>query len=298
MTCFLFPGQGSQKPGMGQDFYEQSQEARAVLDTAAAVLPAGFLDTLFGEDAEAVNHTRFAQPALLAVETAIVAHLSARGVEPSICMGHSLGEISALVAAKVCAFEDALGFVQERARLMSEDVPPGGMAAVMGLDPAAIAAALPDGVQIANDNGPGQTIISGSEAGLAAAAEPLKAAGAKRVLPLKVSGPFHSVYMKPAAERFAAVLAGVHFSAPACTFVSSVTAQPESDPERIRTLLAEQLYSPVRWSETIRHATEPCYETGPGSVLAGLSKRIEGAPPATGVGTVEAAGAVVVDPFP
>jgi len=286
VTCFLFPGQGSQKPGMGQDFYEQSPEARAVLDQAAALLPAGFLDTLFGGDAEAVNHTRFAQPALLAVETAIVAHLRAKGIAPGICMGHSLGEISALVATRACAFEDALGFVQERARLMSEDTPPGGMAAVMGIDAAAIAAALPEGAQIANDNGPGQTIISGTEAGLAAAAETLKAAGAKRVLPLKVSGPFHSIYMKPAAEKFTDVLVGVSFRAPECTFVSSVTSQPESDPARIRELLAEQLYSPVRWTETLRHATEPCYEAGPGSVLAGLSKRIDGAPAVIAAGTI------------
>jgi [acyl-carrier-protein] S-malonyltransferase len=287
MKFLLFPGQGSQKPGMGKDFYEQSPEARALLDQAASALPADFLDTLFNGDAEAVGHTRFAQPALLSVEIAIVRHLQARGFQPAGCAGHSLGEITALVAAGVVAFEDAILFVQERARLMSEDVPPGGMAAVMGLEPEAIAAALPPGAQVANYNSPAQTIISGSIEAMEAAAITLKEAGAKRVMPLAVSGPFHSEYMRPAAEAFAKVLADVPFAAPQCTFVSSVSGQTETDPARIRALLSEQLYSPVRWIQVMGAVSQPCIEVGPGGVLAGLAKRIEGAPEVAAVASIE-----------
>lgn len=287
MRFLLFPGQGSQKPGMGKDFYEQSAVAKQALDEAASALPDGFLDTLFNGDAESVGHTRFAQPALLSVEVAIARHLESLGLQPSGCAGHSLGEITALVVAGVVTFADALVFVQERARLMSEDVPPGGMAAVMGMEPEAIAAALPPGAQVANYNSPAQTIISGSNEALEAAAAALKAAGAKRVMPLNVSGPFHSEFMRPAADAFAKVLAGVSFSAPRCAFVSSVSGQAESDPGRIRDLLAQQLYSPVRWIQVMGAIDTPCLEVGPGGVLAGLAKRIDGAPEVSAMATME-----------
>lgn len=277
MSFLLFPGQGSQKPGMGKDFYEQSTVAHETLDEAAAALPAGFLDTLFSGDAEAVGHTRFAQPALLAVEVAIARHLESHGIQPSGCAGHSLGEITALVVAGVVSFADALRFVQERARLMSENVPAGGMAAVMGLEPDAIAAVLPSGAQVANYNSPAQTIISGANEALEDAAAALKAAGAKRVMPLNVSGPFHSEFMRPAAGAFAAVIADVSFTSPRCAFVSSVSGKAESDPLRIRELLSQQLYSPVRWIQVMGAIDTPCLEIGPGGVLAGLAKRIEGA---------------------
>jgi len=291
MSFLLFPGQGSQKPGMGKDFYEQSPVAKATLDEAASALPAGFLDTLFNGDAETVGHTRFAQPALLAVEVAIARHLESHGLQPAGCAGHSLGEITALVVAGVVSFGDALVFVQERARLMSEDVPAGGMAAVMGMEPDAIAAALPSGAQVANYNSPAQTIISGSNEALEAAANALKAAGAKRVMPLNVSGPFHSEFMRPAADAFAKVLAGVAFTAPRYPFVSSVSGQAESDPERIRALLSQQLYSPVRWIQVMGAIQTPCLEIGPGGVLAGLAKRIDGAPEVRAVATMEDAAA-------
>ncbi|MFM1920233.1 MAG: S-malonyltransferase [Candidatus Hydrogenedentota bacterium] len=285
MSAFLFPGQGSQKPGMGADFYESCPAARETLDVAASQMPEGFLDTLFHGEADAVNDTRFAQPALLAVEVAITRVLRERGLSPSACAGHSLGEIPALVACGTLAYEDALPLVRERARLMSENVPAGGMAAVMGIEPDAIAAALPEGVNIANYNSPAQIIISGSAEALEAAATALKEAGAKRVMPLKVSGPFHSPYMRPAAEAFAACLSSIALQAPSCRFISSVSGQPESDPERIRALLAEQLTSPVRWMDVMRHIDMPCIEIGPGGVLAGLAKRIEGAPAVTPLAT-------------
>jgi len=288
MSYFLFPGQGSQKTAMGQDFYERSAVAKATLDEANTLFGGeDLLHILFTEPQETLNQTRIAQPGLLAVEVAIARHLIEHGIAPSGCAGHSLGEIPALVVAGAMSFEDAFWFTLVRARLMSEDVPEGGMAAVMGLEADAIAAGLPEGVQVANYNGPSQTIISGSTAGVAAAAEALKAAGAKRVIPLPVSGPFHSQYMRPAAEELAGVLAGVHFTTPAVPFISSVTGGPVEDPEMIRALLAEQLYSPVRWTEvmaTIGH--QYAIEVGPGNVLKGLAKRMEGAPSVHSAGMV------------
>ncbi|MBI2426017.1 MAG: ACP S-malonyltransferase [Candidatus Hydrogenedentes bacterium] len=279
MSVFLFPGQGSQRPGMGADFFASSTVARAVFEEAETLYGGGLLNAIFRGDGELLNHTALAQPALLTVEVAMARHLIGAGIRPSACAGHSLGEIPALVLAGVCAFSDAFQFTRERARLMSEHVPAGGMAAVLGLDAEAIERALPCGVQVANYNGPGQTIISGNEAGLNAAAEALKAAGAKRVVPLKVSGPFHSEYMRGAAQHFSAVLADVPFSNPEVTVVSSVSGQVIGSGEEARTLLGQQLFSPVRWTQAV--AALPgvsAIEVGPGNVLKGLCKRIDGAP--------------------
>ncbi len=287
MSFFLFPGQGSQKVGMGQDFYAQSDAAKAILDEANSLYDGDLLALLFEGPQEELNHTRVAQPGLLTVEVATAQHLIAAGISPTGCAGHSLGEIPALVVSGALAFADAFTFTLERARLMSENVPEGGMAAVMGLDPAAIRDNLPEGVQVANYNGDGQTIISGSTAGIETAVSTLKDAGAKRVMPLKVSGPFHSEFMKPAAEQLKAVLASMTIKAPTVPFVSSVTATTVEDPEAIRTLLSEQLYSPVRWTEVIAAiGTGDALEVGPGNVLKGLAKRMDNAPAVTTIGSV------------
>ena len=287
MSFFLFPGQGSQKVGMGQDFYTDSPIAKATLDEANAFFDGDLLKTLFEGPQEDLNHTRAAQPGLLAVEVAIARHLIDSGLTPEGCAGHSLGEIPALVVAGALRFEDAFTFTLVRARLMSENVPEGGMAAVMGLDAESIAANLPEDVQVANYNGPQQTIISGSAAGIDAALTTLKDAGAKRVLLLKVSGPFHSEFMRSAAEQLAAVLTDMAISAPEYKFISSVTAQAESDPEVIRRLLVEQLYSPVRWTEVMAGVREyDALEVGPGNVLKGLAKRMDAAPAITCVGAL------------
>ncbi len=292
MSFFLFPGQGSQKVGMGQDFYNNAPAAKAVLDEAASLFDGDFLTTLFEGPDEALNHTQVAQPALLSVEVATARHLIEQGIAPEGCAGHSLGEIPALVVAGALGFADAFTFTLERARLMSENVPEGGMAAVMGLEPDAIRANLPEGVQVANYNGDSQTIISGSKAGIEAAVDSLKEAGAKRVLPLKVSGPFHSEFMKPAAEQLRAVLESMTIVAPTVPFISSVTAGPVTDPEAIRTLLSEQLYSPVRWTEVIAAVgMGEALEVGPGNVLKGLGKRMDYAPTITcinGMADIEA----------
>lgn len=280
MTFFLFPGQGSQKPAMGQDFYERSSTAKAVLDEANALYPHGdLLHTLFEGTRDEISETRVAQPGLLAVEVAIARHLIEKGFTPSGCAGHSLGEIPALVIAGAISFDEAFRFTLLRARLMSQNIPEGGMAAVMGLDPDAIEAHLPKGVQVANFNGPGQTIISGTKAGIAAAETALIDAGAKRVVPLPVSGPFHSDLMARAARRFAETLEHVPFKTPAIPIISSVTAGRVTDPAAIRALLSEQLYSPVRWTEVMAEiGPQPALEVGPGNVLRGLAKRMDGAP--------------------
>ncbi|MBX3176753.1 MAG: ACP S-malonyltransferase [Candidatus Hydrogenedentes bacterium] len=280
MSFFLFPGQGSQKQAMGQDFYERSATAKSVLDEANALFPDGdLLHILFTGAPEEINHTRIAQPGLLAVEVAIARHLMEKGYAPEGCAGHSLGEIPALVIAGALDFEEAFRLTLVRARLMSENVPEGAMAAVMGMDADRIEEFLPKGVQVANFNGPGQTIISGTKAGVEAAGPALIDAGAKRVVPLPVSGPFHSDLMESAANKFAEALAYAPFQNPRIPFISSVTASQVTEAETIRTLLAEQLYSPVRWTEVMAEiGPRPAIEVGPGNVLRGLARRMEGAP--------------------
>jgi [acyl-carrier-protein] S-malonyltransferase len=253
----------------------------------------GLLGLMFNGPAETLALTRHAQPALLLAGVAVTEYLRARGVAPSACAGHSLGELTALVGAGALAFEEALRLVEARGRCMSEDVPEGTMAAVIGLDAPAIEKALPEGVSVANYNGPGQTIISGTKEGVAAAESALKEAGAKRVMPLPVSGPFHSPLMQGAAARFREVVATARITTPGVTFVSSVSGVAESDPERIRELLAEQITSPVRWTEVMAAlGSVPAVEAGPGKVLQGIAKRTENAPDVRSAGTVEAASAV------
>ncbi len=293
MTYFLFPGQGSQVVGMGRDFYEASQAARAVLDKAEEVLGPGFLDTIFEGEQEQLNDTRMAQPALVAVGAAIARHLIENGVRPSGFAGHSIGEITALTAAESLSLVDALRITRLRALFMSEGVPPGGMAAVTGIDAAVIADNLPEEVNVANYNGPQQTIISGTEEGLAEAEKLLKAAGARRVIRLQVSGPFHSPYMKDAAEKFSEELKDVTFKPPNGRFISSVSGSEEPDPDHIRELLGAQAIAPVRWTQVLQCiGPAPAVEAGPGKVLQGIAKRMEGAPTIALAGTLEQAGAV------
>lgn len=279
MTVFLFPGQGSQQPGAAHGFADANTAAHRILEQAQAFLPDRTLRIMRDGPPEQLNDTRIAQPALLCAEAAATAYLESIGVTPALCAGHSLGEISALVAAGALAFEQALPLVCERARLMSENIPEGGMAAVLGMAPNAIEAALPENVWVANFNGPEQTIISGAEAALTEAKQRLKQAGAKRVLPLPVSGPFHSPFMTNAAQALAAYLGQVTIVPPKTPFLSSVTGVCENDPERIRTLLAEQLVSPVRWTDVMEQlADRQALEVGPGAVLRGLARRAPQAP--------------------
>ncbi|HIJ64670.1 MAG TPA: ACP S-malonyltransferase [Candidatus Hydrogenedentes bacterium] len=294
MSFFLFPGQGSQTPGMGQDFYESSPAARGILERAAALAPVGFLGAIFHGTPEQLKDTRLAQTALLAVEVAVAQHLEAAGCRPAGCAGHSLGEFSALVAAGAAAFEPVFRLADVRARLMAENVPEGGMAAVIGLPPSDIEAALPADVQVANYNGPQQTIISGGLAGLEEAERRLKEAGARRLIRLAVSGPFHSVLMAKAASRFRDELDKMELKPPRIRYISSVSAEEVRDPDEIRRLLGEQMLSPVRWTDVMgRIGPVPAVEVGPGRVLQGLAKRMDGAPAVELAGTVEAANALL-----
>lgn len=296
MIAFLFPGQGSQAPGMCKDFYENSPAARVILNKAQALVGEALLKAMFEGPAEALTDTRMAQPALLTAGAAITARLRELGHCPAFCAGHSLGEFSALVAAEALDFDSALRLVQVRARLMSENVPAGAMAAIVGLDAEAIRAALPAGVDVANYNGPQQTIISGAADAVQAAEAALKAAGAKRVLPLQVSGPFHSSLMRPAAEAFRDALSDAPIAAPSCAFISSVTGGPVDSPEGIREALAQQIASPVRWTEVMaRLGAIRAFEVGPGKVLQGIAKRMDGAPAVESAGTLEAVDALEIE---
>jgi [acyl-carrier-protein] S-malonyltransferase len=276
---FLFPGQGSQTPGMGQDFFDKSPAAREVFQKADQLADFPLSKTIFEGSADALKDTRIAQLGLLVVEVAIARHLTSLGIAPAGCAGHSLGEFSALVVAGALDFEQAVPLVQARGHAMAELAPDGAMAAVVGLEPAAIEAHLPEGAEIANYNGPQQTIISGTASAIESASEVLKRAGAKRILPLAVSGPFHSALMKNAAQAFQAQLDNVSLRRPRVRFVSSVSGVDESDPETIYRLLARQISSPVRWTQTMQTiGTVNALEIGPGKVLQGLAKRTEGAP--------------------
>jgi [acyl-carrier-protein] S-malonyltransferase len=295
VNFFLFPGQGSQAPGMGKDFFDNSPAAREVFDIAAELSEPGFLDIIFNGTAEQLKDTRVAQVALVACEVAMARHLQQRGLQPSGCAGHSVGEIAALVIAGTLPLEEAIPLTQTRARLMSEDVPEGGMAAVLGMDAADIEKFLPEGAEVANYNGPQQTIISGANAALDAAETALKSAGAKRVMRLPVSGPFHSSYMQAACTRFREILEHHTFGPLLVPVISSVSGELIASPEEARELLWKQLITPVRWTHVMgKIANQNAYEVGPGRVLQGIAKRMENAPDITPVGTFEAAEALEV----
>ncbi len=288
-TAFVFPGQGSQKVGMLAAAHERFQAVRNTFDEASQALGYDMWDLIQNGEQAALNLTETTQPVLLASSVALWrAWLEQGGPLPSIMAGHSLGEFSALVCAGSLEFPDALQLVRQRGAFMQSAVPvgEGAMAAIIGLDDESInrvcreaAAASGHVVAAVNFNSPGQVVIAGHTAGVDEAIRLLKEAGAKRALPLPVSAPFHTELMKPAGERLAEVVAVLAVSAPRIPVVHNVHAGTESQPERIRALLVEQIYSPVQWTrcmETIaKSGVGNIVECGPGKVLGGLSRRID-----------------------
>ena len=281
MTAYLFPGQGSQFPGMAQDLYDSSPEAKSLMDRADEILGFALTETMFRGSDEDLKATRVTQPAVFVHSLAAFTSLPDRKMD--MIAGHSLGEFSALAAAGALDFDDALRLVSLRADEMQKccEQVPGTMAAIIGLDEAAVEriCSEADGIVVpANYNSDAQIVISGEVKAVLDACERAKEAGARRALPLPVGGAFHSPLMEPARAALAEAIAVTRFHAPSCPVYQNVTALPETDPERIKANLLAQLTSPVRWTRTIRrmHAdgASEWTELGPGTVLAGLLKRI------------------------
>lgn len=284
--AFFFPGQGSQSLNMMAGFNDVPV-VRTTFEEASAVLGQDLWAMITGDDPAPLNETVNTQPLMLAAGIATYrAYLAAGGTPPSVMAGHSLGEYTALTAAGVIEFADAVRLVSLRAALMQDAVPQGtgAMAAILGLDDDTVRrvcaeAAQNQVVEAVNFNSPAQVVIAGETAAVERAMELAKAAGAKRALPLPVSVPSHCALMKPAAEKLAVALENIAFQAPAIRVLNNVDVATYSDGERIKDALVRQLYSPVRWTETVQLLAQENIssgaECGPGKVLAGLAKRID-----------------------
>lgn len=278
---FMFPGQGAQKAGMGKDFYEQSETARAVIDKATELLDIDMKALCFEEN-DKLDQTEYTQAALVTVCLAMEHVLRERGLKPDVTAGLSLGEYCAIASAGGMTTEDAITTVRKRGILMQNAVPggKGSMAAVLGLTGEAIETAIEniDGVSIANYNCPGQIVITGWKESVEKASEVLKEAGAKRVLPLNVSGPFHSPMLEEAGQKLGKVLENVELSPLEIPYVTNVTAQYVTDISETKELLAKQVASSVRWQQSIENmiadGADIFVEIGPGRTLAGFMRKI------------------------
>ncbi|MDF9787466.1 ACP S-malonyltransferase [Polynucleobacter sphagniphilus] len=285
--AFVFPGQGSQSVGMLNSIASRP-EVKATLQEASDALGEDVAKLIAEGPAEALSLTTNTQPVMLTAGVAFFrAWVAAGGALPKVMAGHSLGEYSALVAAGVISFKDAVPLVRFRAEAMQNAVPvgTGGMAAILGLDDAAVIQVCAQAsdqsgsvVEAVNFNAPGQVVIAGASSAVTKACELLKAAGAKRALPLPVSAPFHSSLLKPASEKLDAYLAGIEFKVPAIAVINNVDVEVLNDPAAIKEALVRQAAKPVRWHETIqamaKQGVTQVVECGPGKVLAGLTKRI------------------------
>ena len=285
MIAFLLPGQGSQAVGMGKAFADQFAESRAVFDEADRALGEPLSELIFNGPVETLTLTENTQPAILTASIAAFRALESRGCRPRIVAGHSLGEYSAHVAAGTIAFADAIRIVRNRGRYMQEAVPvgTGAMAAILGLSPdlveqACREAAEGDVVSPANLNASGQVAIAGSAPAVARAIERAKALGAKRAIPLQVSAPFHCALMKPAQDRLEPELRAMAVKNPVISVVANIDAEPKGDAASAVEALIRQISAPVRWDDVMRRlVTEGVtafVEVGPGTVLAGLAKKV------------------------
>jgi [acyl-carrier-protein] S-malonyltransferase len=285
MIAFVFPGQGAQTVGMGRGLAEAFPECRAIFEEADAALGFALSEIVFEGPADRLTMTEITQPAILTVSVAACRLLEAHGVRPAIVAGHSLGEYSAHVAAGTFSFADAVRTVHHRGRYMQEAVPvgDGAMAAILGLDEDAVRAACDEAadgqvVSPANLNAPGQVVIAGHAAAVARAGERAKARGAKRVIALQVSAPFHCALMQPAEQRLAPELRALPANDPRVPVVANVDAEPKRDADTAIAALIRQVSAPVRWEASVRRlASEGVtayVEVGPGTVLSGLIKKV------------------------
>lgn len=284
MKAYVFPGQASQFEGMGKDLYESSEEAKELFEQANEILGFRISDVMFEGTAEDLKQTKVTQPAVF-LHSIVKARLAGDNFKPEVVAGHSLGEISALVANHVLSFEDGLKLVQQRANAMQTacEMQESTMAAILGLDDEIVenvCANIDDVVVPANYNCPGQLVISGSMSGIEKAVEALKEAGARRAIVLQVGGAFHSPLMKPAEEQLKSAIEATTFNTPSCPIYQNVDAVAETDPERIKEKLIQQLTSPVRWTQTMQNmidggVSEFIEVGGTGKVIQGFVKKVD-----------------------
>ncbi|AVK83137.1 [acyl-carrier-protein] S-malonyltransferase [Lysinibacillus sp. B2A1] len=285
--AFIFPGQGSQAVGMGQEFVENSAESKAFYNRADQSLGFELSKLMLEGPAEELTLTYHAQPALLTTGVMVAEKLQAAGITPNYAAGHSLGEYGALVIAGVLSFEDAVSVVHKRGLYMNEAVPAGqgAMAAILGMELEGLhevtekVSEAGNPVQVANVNCPGQIVISGTKEGVEKASVAAKEAGAKRAIPLVVSGPFHSELMRPSSDKLAATLAAISLSEPQIPVIGNVMAKELENVSAIQQELVEQVYSAVQWEASVREmiaqGVDVFIECGPGKVLSGLVKKID-----------------------
>jgi [acyl-carrier-protein] S-malonyltransferase len=283
MKAYVFPGQGAQFIGMGKELFDNSQSGKELFEKANDILGYRITDIMFSGTDEELRQTKVTQPAIF-LHSVILAHELGDSFQPDMAAGHSLGEFSALVAAGALSFEDGLKLVYARAMAMQSacEAEPSTMAAILGLEDEVVENVLKDIDEIvvpANYNSPGQLVISGSMKGIDIACEKLKEAGARRALPLKVGGAFHSPLMEPARVELAKAIENTTFKSPVCPVYQNVNAKPETDPDRIKKNLIAQLTSPVRWTQTVENmiadGANLFIEVGPGNVLQGLVKKVD-----------------------
>lgn len=282
MKAYIFPGQGSQFPGMGKDLYETSALAKAMFEQANDIMGFRISDLMFNGTEEDLRQTKVTQPAIF-IHSVIAARVMGDQFQPDMVAGHSLGEFSALVANGTLSFEDGLKLVMERAYAMQDacEAIPGTMAAILALADEKVeevCAETPGVVVAANYNCPGQLVISGEVEAVKAACENMTKAGAKRALLLNVGGAFHSPLMEPARERLAKAIEATTFNTPSCPIYQNATATPQQNVDEIRKNLIAQLTAPVRWTQSVEHmvadGANTFTEVGPGKVLQGLVKKI------------------------
>ena len=283
MKAYIFPGQGAQFTGMGLDLYESSSKAKDLFQQANELLGFDITKIMFEGSPEELKETKVTQPAIF-LHSTILAEVLGRSFQPDMVAGHSLGEISALVANKTLVFKDGLLLVSKRAQAMQKacEATPSTMAAVLGLEDAVvekICAETPGIVVAANYNCPGQLVISGDVNAINVACEAMKEAGARRALVLPVGGAFHSPLMEPAREELAAAIENTHFSKPGCPIYQNVSTTAVIDPSEIKKNLVSQLTAPVKWTQSIQQmiadGATNFIEVGPGNVLQGLMRKID-----------------------